>query len=360
MNARFIDLNMKAFGGTTVLITGGAGFVGSNLAHTLLEETTLERLVIVDNFLSSEQENVPRDSRVVLITGSIGDVRVLQQLPGDIKFVFHLACYHGNQSSIHDPIADHDNNSITSLQLFEHLHKRNNIEKVVYAAAGCAVAEKTFDEPAATSEDAPVSLFHDSPYSISKLVGEMYGNYYFRQYGFPFVKARFQNVYGPREILGAGRWRGTSHTIWRNVIPTFIWRALNDEPIPLENEGRGTRDFIFVEDLVEGLVRCAVVGKPGEAYNLGTGKETSIAELAALITEQSRSKSDVEFRDTRDWDKSGRRFAQTEKSKRELAFQTRVSMEAGLTKTLEWSKIHGDLIRRNIDKHKVQSSSPQV
>ena len=78
----------------------------------------------------------------------------------------------------------------------------------------------------ATAEDAPVSLFHDSPYSISKLVGEMYGNYYFMRYGLPFVKARFQNVYGPGEILGAGRWRGTPHTVWRNVTPTFIWKAL--------------------------------------------------------------------------------------------------------------------------------------
>jgi nucleoside-diphosphate-sugar epimerase len=353
MNGRFGDLDMRAFDGSTVLVTGGAGFVGSNLAHTLLEQTALAKLVLVDNFLSSEHDNVPRDSRVVLITGSIADVRVLQQLPDAIKFVFHLACYHGNQSSIYDPIADHDNNSITSLQLFEHLHKRDNLEKVVYAAAGCAVAEKTFDEPAATSEDAAVSLFHDSPYSISKLVGEMYGNYYFRQYRFPFVKARFQNVYGPREILGAGRWRGTAHTIWRNVIPTFIWRALNDEPLPLENEGRGTRDFIFVDDLVEGLIRCTLVGKPGEAYNLGSGKETSVATLASLIIAQSDSKSNLEFRDTREWDKSGRRFAATEKSTRELAFQTRVSMEVGIARTLEWSTTHRDLIQRNIIKHLV-------
>ncbi len=92
---------------------------------------------------------------------------------------FHLACYHGNQSSIDDPLADHTNNTLTSLKLFERLKDIRSLSKVVYAAAGCAVAKKTFDEPAATSEDAPVSLFHDSPYSISKLIGEMYGNYYF-------------------------------------------------------------------------------------------------------------------------------------------------------------------------------------
>ena len=114
---------------------------------------------------------------------------------------------------------------------------------MVYAAAGCAVAEKTFDGAAATTEDAPVSLFHDSPYSISKLIGEMYGNYYFARYGLPFVKARFQNVYGPGEILGAGRWRGTPHTVWRNVTPTFIWKSLHGEALPVENGGIATPRF---------------------------------------------------------------------------------------------------------------------
>lgn len=359
MNGRFDDLDMRAFDGSTVLVTGGAGFVGSNLAHTLLEHTALEKLIIVDNFLSSEHDNVPRDSRVVLITGSIADVRVLRQLPQDIKFVFHLACYHGNQSSIHDPIADHDNNSITSLQLFEHLHKRTNIEKVVYAAAGCAVAEKTFDEPAATVEDAPVSLFHDSPYSISKLVGEMYGNYYFRQYGFPFVKARFQNVYGPREILGAGRWRGTVNTIWRNVIPTFIWKALNDEPLPLENEGRGTRDFIFVIDLVEGLIRCALIGKPGEAYNLGTGQESTIEELARLVIDKATSQSALELLSARDWDNSGRRFADTTKSLNELRFTSRTAIGVGISLTLDWSRTNMSVIQKNIEKHGISSAKTQ-
>lgn len=353
MNDRFEGLDMQAFHGATVLITGGAGFVGSNLAHTLLDETQLEKLLIVDNFLSSEHENLPRDSRVHLITGSIADVRVLQQLPDEIRFVFHLACYHGNQSSIHDPIADHDNNSITSLQLFEHLHKRRNLEKVVYAAAGCAVAEKTFDEPPATSEDAPVSLFHDSPYSISKLVGEMYGNYYFRQHGFPFVKARFQNVYGPREILGAGRWRGTTHTVWRNVIPTFIWRAIRNEPLLLENNGENTRDFIFVQDLVEGLIRCALIGKSGDSYNIGTGRETSIAELARLVVELTGSGSLVKKMPAREWDQSGRRFADTTKAESELGFLAATKIAYGLGSTVAWCRANEDLIRRNVAKHRI-------
>ena len=108
----------------------------------------------------------------------------------------------------------------------------------------------------------------------------MYGNYYFRRHQMPFTKARFQNVYGPREILGAGRWRGTPHTVWRNVTPTFVFKALHGEALPLINGGEDGRDFIYVGDLVEGLIRIAGYGNLGEAYNLASGRETRIHDLA--------------------------------------------------------------------------------
>ncbi|MBM4076432.1 MAG: NAD-dependent epimerase/dehydratase family protein, partial [Planctomycetes bacterium] len=275
-------MNLKLFAGNDILVVGGAGFVGSNLVHMLLE-SDLRSLTIVDNFLSAEKVNVPTDRRVALIEGSIADDAVLNQLPQELNFAWHLACYHGNQSSIADPIADHDNNTITSLKLFQYLCSHKKLKKVVYAAAGCAVAEKTYGEPVETPEDAPVSLFHDSPYSISKLVGEMYGNFFFSRYELPFVKARFQNVYGPREILGAGRWRGTPATVWRNVTPTFVWKAIHGESLSLDNGGETGRDFIYVDDICRGLIACAVNGRAGEAYNLATGREVLIKEWATAI-----------------------------------------------------------------------------
>ena len=214
-------MDRNTFKNTKILVVGGAGFVGSNLVLKLLELNPAE-IVVIDNLLSSEASNVPTDFRVRFIHGSITDDSILQRIPDDLDYAFHLACYHGNQSSIENPLADHENNTLTTLKLCERLKDVSSLKKVVYAAAGCAVAEKTYDSAVATTENAPVSLFHDSPYSISKLIGEMYGNYYHRTHGLPFVKARFQNVYGPREILGAGQWRGTSHTVWRNVTPTFV------------------------------------------------------------------------------------------------------------------------------------------
>lgn len=338
------------FSGKRVLVVGGAGFVGSNLSHMLLQ-SDLESLTIVDNFMSSEHVNVPTDPRTQLITGSIAEDSVLQQIPADIDYVWHLACYHGNQSSIFDPIADHDNNNITSLKLFEYLSHRDNVTKVVYSAAGCAVAEKTYGEPIATLEDAPVSLFHDSPYSISKLAGEMYGNYFFTRTGMPFVKARFQNVYGPREILGAGQWRGTYATVWRNVTPTFIWKALNEESLPLDNGGEVSRDFIFVDDVCRGLIACALLGRPGEAYNIASGVETTIRQLAEIIMQTTGSTAPLDIRPARGWDKSGRRFGSTEKSRRQLGFMARVSITEGIERTVQWTKVNRSVISRCIDKH---------
>jgi nucleoside-diphosphate-sugar epimerase len=230
----------------------------------------------------------------------------------------------------------------------------------VYSAAGCAVAEKTYGEPTATLEDAPVSLFHDSPYSISKLVGEMYGNYFFTSTGMPFVKARFQNVYGPREILGAGQWRGTYATVWRNVTPTFIWKSLNGESLSLDDGGNVSRDFIFVDDICRGLIACALSGKPGEAYNIASGVETTILELAKTINGVTNNSAPLEIRPARDWDKSGRRFGSTEKSRREIGFLAEISVVEGIQRTVQWTRDNYDEIAQSIEKHntKMNELSP--
>jgi len=338
---------------TKILIVGGAGFVGSNLCNYILDICNPKEILIVDNLLSSDICNVPNDPRVRFVFGSIADDKILHALPEDLDLVFHLACYHGNQSSIADPLADHENNTLTTLKLFDHLKNFKGLKKVVYAAAGCAVAEKTFGDATPTLEDAPVSLFHDSPYSISKLIGEMYGNYYFERYGLPFVKARFQNVYGPREILGAGRWRGTPHTVWRNVIPTFIWKSIQGEALPLDNGGNASRDFIFVEDMAKGLVACAMKGNLGETYNLASGVETTIAELASMINQFTGNLIEVDLKPARDWDRSGKRFGSIEKSRNKLQFEAIIPIQEGIKRTVEWTIVNRERIKHIIANHDI-------
>jgi UDP-glucose 4-epimerase len=340
----------QTFSGATILVVGGAGFVGSNLV-SLLREQGPRRVIIVDNLLSADITNVPEGDDVDFRLGSIADDAILQKLPGDLDYVFHLACYHGNQSSIADPLADHANNTLTTLKLFERLRGMSSLRKVVYAAAGCAVAEKTFDGASATKEDAPVSLYHDSPYSISKLIGEMYGNYYFARYKLPFVKARFQNVYGPGEVLGAGRWRGTVHTVWRNVTPTFIWKALHGEALPVENGGIATRDFIFVEDMARGLMAAALRGEPGEIYNLASGVETTIRNLAERINALADNATPIALTPARDWDRSGQRFGDPSKAADKLGFAASVAHEDGLATTIAWTRENMDRILRCMNQH---------
>jgi nucleoside-diphosphate-sugar epimerase len=276
---------MSEFGGQTCLVVGGAGFVGSNLVRSLLDDGAAA-VTVIDNLLSAERSNVPeQDSVVTFIEGSIADDAILNGLHDEFDYVFHLATYHGNQSSIANPLDDHANNLVTTLKLYERIKNFARLKKVVYAASGCTLAPHTYDHAQATTEDGAVPFELDSPYQISKVVGEFYSVYYHHRHKLPTVRARFQNVYGPGEILGAGRWRGTPSTVWRNVTPTFIYRALKKLPLKVENQGLASRDFIYVEDIARGLMRCASVGRPGDVYNLASGVETSIIELATLINQ---------------------------------------------------------------------------
>ena len=179
----------------------------------------------------------------------------------------------------------------------------------------------------------------------------MYGNYYFKRHGLPFVKARFQNVYGPGEILGAGRWRGTPATIWRNVTPTFIWKSLNHDALPVENGGIASRDFIFVEDMARGLMACALRGDPGEIYNLGSGEETTIRQLAERINGLTGNPTPIALTPARDWDTSGQRFAAIAKAKEKLGFAADVIHEEGLRRTVEWTRTNRETILRCMQQH---------
>ncbi|MDE3019529.1 MAG: NAD-dependent epimerase/dehydratase family protein, partial [Nitrospirota bacterium] len=308
---------MNAFDEAKVLVVGGAGFVGGNLLRALLTRGC-KLILAVDNLLSAERANVPEDRRVQVIEGSIADDTVLAQLADEFDYVFHLATYHGNQSSIANPLEDHANNLITTLKLYERIKTFNGIKTVVYAASGCTLAPHTFGQAEATQEDGPVPFDLDSPYQISKVVGEFYSVYYCRRHRLPTVRARFQNVYGPGEILGAGRWRGTPATVWRNVTPTFVYRALKGLPLQVENGDKASRDFIYVEDIVRGLLLCATEGQAGDVYNLASGVETSILDLATLVNELAGNPTPIELLPRRDWDHSGRRFGSTDKAKRIL------------------------------------------
>jgi UDP-glucose 4-epimerase len=345
--------------GAALLVVGGAGFVGSNLVRAALAGGC-ERVVVVDNLLSAERENLPDDRRVEFVEGSIADDAVLGVLRDEFDVVFHLATYHGNQSSIADPLADHDNNLITTLKLFERLKGFQRLDKVVYSASGCTLApHEVYEEAEPTTEDGAVPFDLDSPYQISKVVGEFYAVYYHRRHGLPTVRARFQNVYGPWEVLGAGEWRGTPATVWRNVTPTFVYRALKGMPLVLDNGGVASRDFVYVDDVVRGLVACAAHGTSGDVYNLASGIETTIRRLAEVVLELTESDSALEIAPQRPWDHSVMRFGSTAKAREQIGFEAEVELEEGLRRTIDWTRAHLDLIDRCVEGHRSRLGGPR-
>ncbi len=164
----------------SVLVVGGAGFVGSNLVRELLDREARAGRSSSTTCSRPSARTSPTTRASSFVEGSIADDDVLGELDDEFDYVFHLATYHGNQSSIADPLADHENNLITTLKLYERLKDFGGCASVVYAASGCTLAEQTYDDAEATQEDGPVPLDLDSPYQISKVVGEFYSVYYHR------------------------------------------------------------------------------------------------------------------------------------------------------------------------------------
>jgi nucleoside-diphosphate-sugar epimerase len=191
----------------------------------------------------------------------------------------------------------------------------------------------------------PVSLHMDTPYQITKALGEFYCNYFNSQVS--TVRCRFFNSYGPGELPGP----------YRNAIPNFVWRALHDEPLTITGTGEETRDFIFVDDLVEGLIRAATVPVAGgDAFNLGTGIQTRIIDVARMIVRTCKSASSIEFAPRRTWDKSPHRQADISHAQNILGFQPSVSFEEGIVRTVDWFRENRQRIEAEINLRRKQEA----
>ncbi|MEM3489131.1 MAG: NAD-dependent epimerase/dehydratase family protein, partial [Nitrososphaerota archaeon] len=172
-----------------------------------------------------------------------------------------------------------------------------------------------------------VSLHLDTPYQINKLVGELYCNYFYDYYKLPVAIARYFNVYGPGEVPGK----------YRNVIPNFMWWAMHNQPLPITGTGEETRDFTFVDDIVDGTLRMGVMEEAlGEAINLASETETKVIDLAKWINEITGNKAGIVYIQRRDWDKAIRRRASIEKAKRILGYEPKTGMMRGLRRVYEW------------------------
>lgn len=315
----------------SILITGGAGCIGSNLTRALIEAEAAS-IIVLDDLSAAEKWNIPTNPSVVFIMGSVLEEEVLKRaFSRKIDYVFHLAAHFANQNSVDNPETDLLVNGQGTLKVLEYSHLVG-VGKFVFASSGCSVYGSK--APLPLKEDF-VSLHLDTPYQITKLLGELYCNFFYNYYGLPVVIARYFNVYGPGEIPGA----------YRNVIPNFTWWALHRKPLPITGTGEETRDFTYVEDIVDGTLRLGVIPEAvGDAFNLASETETKVIDVANMVNDLIGNDAGVELVARRDWDKITRRRASIEKARRVLGYEPKTKTKEGIEKTLAWITKNRDLI----------------
>ena len=330
-----MDEHLQAYRGQIVLVTGGAGAIGSNLTRALADAKA-EKVIVVDDLSSSQRWNIPSLANVLFVEGNILDEIILKRVFFERpNYVFHLAAFFANQNSVDHPERDLMINGLGTLKLLQY-SKMTGIQRFIYASSGCSIYGN--ESPLPLREDF-MSIHLSSPYQITKMLGELYCNFFSHHYEMEMVRARFFNSYGPGEIPGT----------YRNVIPNFVYWALQGKALPITGTGEETRDFTYVGDIVDGLLRAGYSKEAiGQEVNLASGKETRIADLANMINALTGNQAGVMFYDKRKWDTKSRILASIEKAKDLLGYQPQTPFEKGLNHTLDWFRVNWDAINESV------------
>ncbi|MEW5693625.1 MAG: NAD-dependent epimerase/dehydratase family protein [Candidatus Hydrogenedentota bacterium] len=336
-----IDKISRYYSQKTVLVTGGTGFIGSNLVRMLLNIGT-RRIIVLDNLVTSRRWNVPYDKKIIFIKGSVVEEKTLKKVfsyKPDI--VFHLAAFCANQKSVEDPKEDLRVNGFGTLHICQFCIE-NKVDRLIYASAGCSIYGVSAPNP--VKEDFPVSLIQETPYQITKLLGELYCNYFMTNYSLKVVTARFFNAYGPGEIPGYGR----------NVVSNFIYKAICGQNLPVMGTGRETRDFVYTEDLACAIIRCGYLDEAvNQIFNLSTGRQIEINYVADVIIDTvsrifNKKRVKKYYIPLRKWDRLYRREASIDKARTILKYTPVMNFEQGIENTVYWFKENWERIIRDV------------
>ena len=326
----------EVFEGKTVLVTGGAGAIGGNLVRKLNELDT-KKIIILDNLSSSYEWNVAKGEKIQFIKGDIlGDEKLKWAFRSKPDIVYHLAAHFANQNSVDNPETDLMVNGLGTLKVLQYAQLQD-VERFIYSSSGCGIYGHGSKMP---FEEHDVSMSLDTPYQVTKMLGELYTNYFHNLYGLPIVNARFFNSFGPGEVPGK----------YRNVIPNFFFWAMNGVPLPITGTGEETRDFTYVEDIVEGLLSMVYYEEAvGEAFNLGAAREIRIIDLANWINELTGSEAGMVFKERRSWDKKSRLLSSIEKARKVLSYEPETEFREGLKHTYKWFVDNWDSIQQSAE-----------
>ncbi len=303
----------------SALVTGGAGFIGGHIVERLVREGWQVR--VLDDFSSGREANLAAVAgRVELLRGDLADETVLDQALSGVDVVFHEGAIASVPQSVDDPVRTHHVNLTGTLRVLEGA-RRHGVSRVVFAASSAAYGN---DETLPKRESQKPDLL--SPYAAQKYGSEIYLQLFHELYGLETVALRYFNVYGPRQ---------DPKSDYAAVIPLFISAALRGDTLRIHGDGEQTRDFVFIDDVVEANLRAArAEGAGGGVYNVASGRRTSVNDLVRAIEQGVGRKIDVEYGEARAGDVK-HSWADIEATRAALGYAPGVELETGLERTIE-------------------------
>jgi UDP-glucose 4-epimerase len=302
-----------------ILVTGGAGFIGSNLTKHLVEEGN--SVTVLDNYMSGYRSNLDPFPSVRIIEGDIRDKTVVELAIRGAEVVFHLAASVGNKRSIDNPLIDADINVLGTVQLLEAARKEGVRKIVTSSSAGIFGELKTMP----IKEDHPIEP--DSPYGCTKLCQEKLCLSYAKLYDIETICLRYFNVYGPNQRFDA----------YGNVIPIFVFRMLQNEPIIIYGDGEQTRDFVYVDDVVQANIKAADTKGVNGAFNIASGKRITINRLVEIIKKNSNKAIKIEHGPERLGDVR-HSLADLSLAHKKINYHPSVDIERGIEEYVKWAR----------------------
>ena len=307
-----------------IVITGGAGFIGSNLAHALVQRG--DDVVVLDNFSSGRRKNLEGlEGRIEVIEGDIRDTTTIARAFSGADFVLHQAAVPSVARSLEDPETSHDVNVNGTLRVLQGA-RQAGVRRLVYAASSSAYGESPILPKVETMAPRPIS-----PYGVQKLMSELYCQVWTRSFELPCVALRYFNVFGPRQ---------SPTSEYAAVIPKFITLMQSGRAPLIHGDGSVTRDFCFIDNVVEANLKALdAANAPGNTYNIACGQRYSLLDLVALINRGLGTEIVPTLGPSRPGDIHDS-LADIDAARRDLGYSAAVDFEAGLRRAIAWYTEH--------------------